>query len=359
MLPQAQQFTAGQQIAPAAPPVAPPAQQGPSRADVARAQDIAGGVDTGYGLENVRDPWSALAYAVNKGVTGYAQGKAKRMGETQKAADRKALADALNSADPMSALSQLDIPEVQDMMVQSKFAQMSKAPAEKWVPVDIDGDGRNDFQQSSITGEYKDMPRTLSEEEKVRAAGRSVSNVNIGGEKAFDNEMGKLDAQAFGKMADEGTAAKADLGLINELDRRLQKTPGGVLGGVQSLAASVGVQLGENADDAVAAQAIIAKLVPTQREPGSGQMSDRDVLLFKDSLPKLVNSRQGNKLILNTMRAMAKFKLEQAAVVNEVRAGRITRQQARDKILSLPDPMEQFKVSAGRAAPREDPLGLR
>ena len=185
MLPQAQQFTAGQQIAPAAAAAPLVEQQGPSRADVARAQDIAGGVDTGYGLENVRDPWSALAYAVNKGVTGYAQGKAKRMGETQKAADRKALADALNSADPMTALSQLDIPEVQDMMVQSKLAAMSKAPAEKWQDVDVDGDGQPDAQRSSLSGEYKPIEQRLTFEQRKElarsGASNSTTNVNMGG----------------------------------------------------------------------------------------------------------------------------------------------------------------------------------
>ena len=60
-------------------------------------------------------------------------------------------------------------------MMSVAAQRMFAKPSESWKPVDIDGDGRNDFQQSSITGEYKDMPKTLSEEERLRP----VSNTTI------------------------------------------------------------------------------------------------------------------------------------------------------------------------------------
>ena len=184
--PQQPQFTAGQQIAPVAAPTPQPEQQGLSRADVAKrravADSFAGG---GMPLESVRNGLGAAAYALRQGLSGWTEGSAKDAETKQKAADRKALADALNSADPMTALSQLDIPEVQDMMVQSKFAAMSKAPAEKWQDVDTNNDGQPDAQRSSISGEYKTIDRPMSVEDKIRIAreGRSVNttNVNMGG----------------------------------------------------------------------------------------------------------------------------------------------------------------------------------
>jgi adhesin HecA-like repeat protein len=180
------QFTAGQQIAPMAEPM--PQQQDPglSRADVSKRRAVADSFASGgMPLESVRNGLGAAAYALRQGLSGWTEGRAKDAETKQKAADRKALADALNSADPMSALSQLDIPEVQDMMVQSKFAQMSKAPAEKWNDVDTDKDGVPDAQRSSTTGEYKTIDRPRSVEDAIRIAreGRSVSttNVNMGG----------------------------------------------------------------------------------------------------------------------------------------------------------------------------------
>lgn len=135
------------------------------------------------------ESWQALgtALASHKDL---GQGLAAGIGAFQQRSidniKRKGLASAFDS---MAA----ELPESQRAMFQQMVqndpqAMMSVAaqrmfskPSEAWKPVDIDGDGRNDFQQSSITGEYKDMPKTLSEEEKLRRAGASSTTVNVGG----------------------------------------------------------------------------------------------------------------------------------------------------------------------------------
>jgi hypothetical protein len=247
----------------------------------------------------------------------------------------------------MEALSQLDIPEVQDMMVHSKFAQMSKAPAEKWVDVDTNGDSQPDAQRSSTTGEYKPIDRPMSVEDKLRIAqaGASRTSVNVSpGERAFDKGVGEFQAKAFGEMAAEGGIAKGDIAVIGELEQRLANTPGGILGGLQALGNSLGVPIGKGARDAQAANAIIARLVPSQRMAGSGPMSDRDVQLFKDSLPQLINSPEGNAMIISTMRAMAQFKMDQGRIAAAAMNGQLTRQQAQEAVMNLPDPLAQFKA---------------
>lgn len=99
---------------------------------------------------------------------------------------RQSLASAFDS---MAA----DIPATQrpifEQMVQNNpealmgmaAERMFAKPAEQWKGIDVDGDGRNDFQQSSLTGEFKDLPRTLAEEERLRRAGASRTSVNVGG----------------------------------------------------------------------------------------------------------------------------------------------------------------------------------
>ena len=179
-----------------------------------------------------------------------------------------------------------------------------------------------------------------------KRAGASNTTVNVGGEKAFDRGAGEWQAGAYGKIAEEGLNARGQLSQINTLGESLAKTPGGWKTGLQNVALQWGIPIGKNADDVTLANSIIAKLVPTQRAPGTGQMSDADLALFKDSLPKLINTAGGNQLIINTMKSMAQFKLDQGRIAAAALNGQITRQQALEALMALPDPMEQFKARA-------------
>lgn len=178
----------------------------------------------------------------------------------------------------------------------------------------------------------------------LKRAGAANTTVNVGGEKAFEKGVGEYHAKVFGDLATEGIQAKADLSQIGELEERMAQVPGGIVGGLQSLASGFGINLGKGASDAIAAKAIIAKLVPQQRPPGGGPMSDKDIDLFKDSLPKLINTPEGNALIISTMKAMAQYKMDLARVSQAAMSGQIDRKQAQEAIMNLPDPMAQFKA---------------
>src|SRR5690606_8300939 len=93
---------------------------------------------------------------------------------------------------------------------------------------------------------------------------------------------------------------------------------------------------------------LINKLVPTQRQPGSGTMSDRDVELFKRSLPSLWNKPGGNERILSVMRGLAEYKLGQGDIAQQVLGGTMSRQEATEALKRLPNPLAQgsFGVSA-------------
>ena len=146
---------------------------------------------------------------------------------------------------------------------------------------------------------------------------------------------------------------------MRQLRGLVESLPGGFMGGAEALATRYGIKLGPNASAIEAADAIINQLVPAQRPPGSGTMSDRDVELFKSSLPSLSNTPQGNKIILDTMEAMAQYKAAQAAVATEVVTKQITRDEGLRKLQALPDPFETFKGFAGSQplapAPRRAP----
>jgi hypothetical protein len=192
--------------------------------------------------------------------------------------------------------------------------------------------------------------RTFEQDLELRRAGASTTNINMAGEREFEKKTGAAQADMFAELSKDGMAAKADMASIDELAANLAKTPGGFTGGLQQFALSWGVPLGEGATEAQAANAIISKLVPSQRPPGSGPMSDRDVLLFKDSLPKLLNTREGNALIVQTMKAMAEYRIKTANIATAAMTGEITRAEASQLLSNLENPMAEFKRARAAGA---------
>lgn len=200
----------------------------------------------------------------------------------------------------------------------------------------------------------------IGPDNKVYKIGGEGTTVNIDqrAEGAFDKKLAEAQATTFDAMATEGLNARADLGVINELDTLLQGQ-GGTLSGLSGALAKYGIG-GEGVDDLQAAQALINKLVPSQRAPGSGSMSDRDVELFSRSLPSLWNAPGGNQKIIGVMRGLTEYKTSQGEIADQVLAGEMTRQEARRALRALPNPLADLKpIGSGTKAektPAENPL---
>lgn len=190
----------------------------------------------------------------------------------------------------------------------------------------------------------------MGADKKVSKIGGEGTTVNIDqkAEGAFDTEAAKKQAATFDTMATEGLNARADIGIIDELEANL-KGSGGMMTGMSGWLAGKGFDLGEGTSDLQAAQALIAKLVPTQRQPGSGTMSDRDLELFQRSLPSLWNTPEGNQKIVRVMRGLAEYKQAQGEIADMVLMGEIDRKEARRLLRELPNPMAEIK--GGAAAP--------
>jgi flagellar protein FlgJ len=155
-------------------------------------------------------------------------------------------------------------------------------------------------------------------------------------------------------------AAGRSLAQIDRLGALLEGVPTGASGALKVAAGNFGIQT-EGLDDLQAAQALINTLVPQQRPPGSGPMSDADLELFKQSLPRIINSPNGNKIILDTMRGVAQYDAMGAEIVQRYRAGDITQAEAFSQLQSRPDPFAGLNLGAAQAQPgggmsREDAL---
>lgn len=209
----------GANFTPTPAPTAPIAEIGPDRASTMRQQMAAEAQQKQYGSrENVNSPLTAGIYALNQGLGSFLDMKAGESKQKQSAADNKALIEALNSADPMSALSQLDSPEAQQAFMQIKLGQMNQKPGERWTDVDTNQDGAPDAQRNSQTGEYKPInnPRSMEDELALRRAGASRTSINTGG--GSDKQI----FEALGESYKAAEAANTGLNSIREAEAALQ-----------------------------------------------------------------------------------------------------------------------------------------
>jgi hypothetical protein len=183
--------------------------------------------------------------------------------------------------------------------------------------------------------------QTFSDWDATQAERRrptTTVNNNMGGGK-FDEAFALSDGKALSEVSQTGMAAQRNLGRIGRLETILTNTPQGAQGNFIQIAADFGIKL-DGADNVEAARAIINSLVPEQRPAGSGPMSDADLELFKQSMPRIINSSNGNQFIINTMRGIAQYDAEGAQIVQRLRAGEINRAQAFELLQSRANPLE-------------------
>ena len=160
------------------------------------------------------------------------------------------------------------------------------------------------------------------------------------------NKFAELDAAALVDVSKSAMAAGRSLGQIDRLESLLSNVGTGAAASLQSLAGSFGIKT-EGLGDIQAAEALISALVPQQRAPGSGPMSDADLDLFKLSLPRLINTPGGNAMILQTMRGLAQYDALGGEIVQKYRSKDITNAEAFDQLQARPDPFAQFRQVVG------------
>ena len=185
----------------------------------------------------------------------------------------------------------------------------------------------------------------------VRSAGATRIENNLGaGETAFQKKTGEGLAAEAGGIVQSGLAAQRNLGTLQNLEAALADAPQGAMGEWARIAGNLGIKTeGSSAVETVTA--IVNQLVPMQRPPGSGQMSDRDVQLFVESLPRLINTPQGNRQIIDTMRSIAEYDTARMQVARRLQLGQIGVEQYNQDLAALGNPLANY------AKPQPAPQG--
>lgn len=185
---------------------------------------------------------------------------------------------------------------------------------------------------------------------KAGGGGGSVTTIDMSGGGKFEEQFARGDAERLGAIYDAGLTATRNMGRIDQLEALLNSAPQGGMGAIKAAAGEFGINT-EGLSDIQAAQALINSLVPEQRQPGSGPMSDADLALFKQSLPRIINQPGGNQIILQTMRAIARYDAEAAGIVQMLRANEIDRPTAFRMLQERQNPLAEFKMPAATPGP--------
>lgn len=175
-------------------------------------------------------------------------------------------------------------------------------------------------------------------------------NVNQQQESEFKKEAGSMAAKRFDgyvKLGNESREITADLGALRDIGARITtgKTAE-VTAALGPYAEALGVPI-KDLPDLQAYNAIVSKMQPRMRVPGSGATSDYEMQTFLKAIPSLGKTPEGNTIVTNTMDALHQHRVTVADIASQALSGEITQTEAEKKIRTLPDPMEQWKKSKG------------
>lgn len=197
-------------------------------------------------------------------------------------------------------------------------------------------------QSQGYKGSFMDFKTEL----KKAGATNVTTNVDKG-ENSFATEAGKVQAKRFDELAGEGQKARqmvADIDTLTELGKNIGTGKGAELTArLGPWAESIGVPI-KGLSDIQAFEAIVNRVAPSMRVPGSGAQSDFELKNFLKSLPTLGNTPEGNAIAAATMKGLQENKIRASEIGSKALNGEITRPQAEKMLRELPDPMEGYRA---------------
>jgi hypothetical protein len=330
--------------------------------------DNFGNVLQALGISLMGSPRNAPLSGFGQALQGFQQASAQRRDTAeQRAAFEQALIQSgmspeearRMSANPQAAKFALE--QQQDKQERSasyqffqqnapEFAQLVDAglPVKDVWAMYVKSRGEGDMTDTQKNLQWRAQqaglqPGTPEYAQFMATGGKEGTNITVNtgeGDKFYEN-LDKKNAETFSALSEAGVQGRAKLGQIARLDTLLSTAPQGAAAMLKQAAGEYGIAT-EGLSDIQAAQALINELVPQQRQPGSGPMSDADLALFKQSLPRLINTPDGNRMIVETMRGITEYQIQMGNIADMVADREITPAEGRRLIRELKNPLEGF-----------------
>lgn len=189
-------------------------------------------------------------------------------------------------------------------------------------------------------------------QKQLKEAGKPVTNINQQQESEFNKESGKLQAKRFDEMVQGGQTAGqmiSDVSALRDIGSRITtgKTAE-IAAALGPYAEALGIKI-DGLGDMQAYNAIVSRLAPQMRVSGSGATSDFEMKKFLEALPGLGKTPEGNEIISKTFEAIQQHKIAAADIASRAITGDLTRQEAEKQLRALPNPLELWKKTQGKA----------
>ena len=153
--------------------------------------------------------------------------------------------------------------------------------------------------------------------DKMDGSGVTVTNVIGDEEGTLAKELSKRNAKNINDSIAAGMQGSKRLQDLITLGELFEQVDTGASASVKAALGRYGIKT-EGVDVIEAASALISRLVPTAREPGSGPMSDKDLELFKQTFPSLINTPGGNALILKTLEEISQYEIAEGMISGKI-----------------------------------------
>lgn len=184
----------------------------------------------------------------------------------------------------------------------------------------------------------------------LKKSAANNTTINTGEGNKFYNTLDENNAKIFSGLSDAGIQGRSKLGQIDQLEGLLNSSGTGALAVLKQRAGDLGINT-EGLSDIQAASAMLSKMIPEQRAPGSGPVSDADLAGFRNSLPRLINQPGGNATIINTMRGLTQYQIQMGEIADRVANRELkpdgtvySPADGRRDIANLPNPLSNFKA---------------
>lgn len=177
-------------------------------------------------------------------------------------------------------------------------------------------------------GQLVGIPGYVDMKKQIAAAGRTTINNNNYQEKEEDKAIGKSFGEFYSDLQKAGFAASGKIARYDRLGQLLTGVQTGKLTPattqISALADSLGVSIDPNLPAKQAAEALSNEIALQLRNPSGGAgmpgaLSDKDREFLVSMTPGLGKTPEGNKLIIETAKKLAKREMDVAKIARDYR----------------------------------------
>lgn len=317
--------------------------QGANYFPPAPGQQKAGGIDLPTLMKAAQNPW--LDSGTRQFVNGLIQQEMQKQSPEYQMQMQKQQLEMQKLQKEISAPAERKTVVVNGRLVDATTGQLVAEYPDQVKPTD-DMREYEYAKSQGFQGSFVDFQLAQ------KKAGATSITTNLGeGDKFYEN-LDKKNAETFAAMSDAGIQARAKTAQIDRLQGLMENSPQGWQGALKQAAGEWGIAT-EGLSDIQGATALLEKMVPEQRAPGSGPMSDADIKMFRASLPRVLNQPGGNQLIFDTLRGIAQYETQMGEIADKVADRVISPAEGRRMIREMKNPLENFKIPKGETTPNE------